>query len=503
MKNKLLEILPRLKDKKVLVVGDIMLDEHILSKVNRISPEAPVPVADVVSIVYTPGGAGNVATNIQALGGSPYLLGVVGKDSSKERLFQTLREKGINTDNIIVDEGKPTTLKSRIIAHGQHVVRVDTEKRGPISNRLSCKILEMAKNIIDEVDALIISDYGKGVITYDVAYCLITIARERGKVVSIDPKGGDYGKYTQATIITPTQREAETATKTVIINEVDLIKVGWKLLEELKTEFILITKGEEGMFLFEREGQISHIPAVASEVYDVTGAGDTVVSVLTLALAAEARIKEAAELSNLAAGIVVRKVGTAVATREELEEIIRYRSGERVNGKIRPLSELISLSKRLKDKGKKVVFTNGCFDLLHIGHLRYLQKAKEAGDVLIVGINSDSSMRRLKGTERPIVQQNERAEILSALECVDYVVVFSEDTPYRVIRAIRPDILVKGGDYEAGQIVGTYLVKSSGGEVLVIDEVKNRSTALLVKAILDKYNHGNGHKPGSGSGLNV
>lgn len=493
MKNKLLEILPRLKDRKVLVVGDIMLDEHILSKVSRISPEAPVPVADVVSIVYTPGGAANVASNIQALGSSPYLLGLVGKDSSKERLFQTLRERGIDTDNIIVEEGKPTTLKSRIIAHGQHVVRVDTEKRGPISNRLSCKLLQMAKDIIDEVDALVISDYGKGVVTYDVAYCLITMARQRGKVVSVDPKGSDYGKYTEATIITPTQREAEMASKTVIINAVDLIKVGWKLLEELKTKFILITKGEEGMSLFEREGQITHIPAVASEVYDVTGAGDTVVSVLTLALAAGARIKEAAQLSNLAAGIVVRKVGTAVATKGELGEIIRYHSGERVNGKIRPLSELINVSKRLKNEGKKVVFTNGCFDLLHIGHLRYLQKAKEAGNVLIVGINSDSSMRRLKGTERPIIQQNERAEILSALECVDYVVIFSEDTPYRVIRAIRPDILVKGGDYEVGQIVGTDLVKASGGEVLVIDEVENHSTTLLVKAILDRYN-GNGHR---------
>ena len=493
MKNKLLEILPKLKDRKVLVVGDIMLDEHILSKVGRLSPEAPVPVADVVSIVYTPGGAANVATNIQALGGSPYLLGVVGKDSSRERLFEVLRERGIDTDNIIVDEGKPTTLKSRIIAHGQHVVRVDTEKRGPISNRLVCKILEMVKDIIDEVDALIISDYGKGVVTDDLARNLISMARERGKVVSVDPKGTDYGKYSEATIISPTRREAEMATKIVIANEDDLIKVGWKLLEELKTEFILITKGEAGMSLFEREGRITHIPAVVSEVYDITGAGDTVVSVLTLALAAGAKIKEAAELSNLAAGIVVRKVGTAVATREKLEEIIRYQSGERVNGKIRPLSELISVSKRLKDEGKKVVFTNGCFDLLHIGHLRYLQKAKEAGDVLIVGINSDSSMRRLKGTKRPIVQQNERAEILSALECVDYVVIFSEDTPYRVIRAIRPDILVKGGDYEAGQIVGTDLVKLSGGKVLVIGEVKNHSTTLLVKAILDRYN-GNGYR---------
>jgi len=501
MKNKLLEILPGLKERKVLVVGDIMLDEHILSKVSRISPEAPVPVADVVSIVYTPGGAGNVASNIQALGGSPYLLGVVGKDSSKDRLFQALRERGIDTDNIIVDECKPTTLKSRIIAHGQHVVRVDTEKRGPLCSRLSCKILEIAKDVIDEVDALIISDYGKGVVTYDVARNLITIARERGKVVSIDPKGSDYRKYTQATIITPTQREAEMATKTVIVNEGDLIKVGGRLLEELKSEFILITKGEEGMSLFEREGRITHIPSVASEIYDVTGAGDTVVSVLTLALAAGAKIREAAELSNCAAGIVVRKVGTAVATREELERIIRYQLGERMNGKIRPLSELISLTTELKDEGKKVVFTNGCFDLLHIGHLRYLQKAKEAGDVLIVGINNDSSMRRLKGPERPIVQENERAEILSALECVDYVVVFSEDTPYRVIRAIRPDILVKGGDYEAGQIVGTDLVKSSGGEVLVVDEVKDRSTTFLVKTILEKYNHGDGHR--AGSGLNI
>jgi len=355
----------------------------------------------------------------------------------------------------------------------------------------------MARDIIDEVGALIISDYGKGVVTYDLARSLITMARERGKVASVDPKGGDYGKYTQATIITPTQREAEMATKTVIVNESDLIKVGWKLLEELKTEFILITKGEEGMFLFEREGRITHIPAVASEVYDVTGAGDTVVSVLTLALAAGAKIKEAAELSNLAGGIVVRKVGTAVATREELEETIRYQSGERVNGKIRSLHEVGAISRKLRSEGKKVVFTNGCFDLLHIGHIRYLQRAKETGDVLIVGINSDSSVTRLKGPGRPIVKQNERVEILSALECVDYVLLFSEDAPHGVIGAIRPDILVKGGDYQADQIVGADLVKSYGGRVLTIDGVKDRSTTFLVKTILEKYNDGNGHKPGS------
>ena len=394
MNSDLLRILSKLQGKEVLVVGDIMLDEDIWSKVNLISPEAPVPVANVVSTVYTPGGAGNVANNIQALGGKAYLVGVVGKDAPKDKLFETLKGNRIGTDKIIVDDNRPTTLKSRLIAHEQQVVRVDREKKSPISDRLSQRVLESAKTVIDEVDALLISDCDKGVVTSKVARDLIAMAKEQGKIVSIDPKGTDYQKYKEATIVTPNRGELEIVTKTVIPDESSLVKVGQKILEELRAEFILITKREEGMSLFERGGRITHIPTVASEVYDVTGAGDTVVATLTLALAAGVKIREAAELSNWAAGTVVRKVGTTTVTREELEEIIRYQPGEKVNRKIRSLDELKQISKRLKEEGKKVVFTNGCFDLLHIGHIKYLQKAKEFGDVLVVGVNSDSSEKK-------------------------------------------------------------------------------------------------------------
>lgn len=487
MKNKLLESLPRLKERKVLVVGDIMLDEHIWSKVNRISPEAPVPVADVVSIVYTPGGAGNVANNIQALGGKAYLVGVVGKDTSKDKLFEALKERGIGTDRIIVDKDRPTTLKSRIIAHGHHVVRVDREERSPISNELFQKVLESAKSVIDEVDALLISDYDKGVVTPKVAKNLIAMAKEQGKIVSIDPKGTDYQKYKGATIVTPNRGELEIVTKTVITDEASLVKAGQRLLEELKTEFILITKGEEGMSLFEREGRITHIPAVASEIYDVTGAGDTVVATLTLALAAGADIRKAAELSNWAAGTVVRKVGTATVTRKELEEIIRYQAGEKVNRKIRSLDELKQISKRLKKEGKKLVFTNGCFDLLHIGHIKYLQKAKEFGDVLIVGVNSDSSVKKIKGSNRPFFPEEERAQLLSALECVDYVIVFSELNPEKVIKILKPDVHVKGGDYQTDELPESEIVKSYGGKVIVANETKGKSTTELINLILSRF----------------
>lgn len=487
MKNKLLEILPRLKDKKILVVGDIMLDEHIWTKVNRISPEAPVPVADVVSIVYTPGGAGNVANNIQALGGKAYLVGVVGKDSSKDKLFRALRERGIGTDRIIVDEGRPTTLKSRIMAHGQQVVRVDREKKDPLSNRLSQRVLESAKSIIHEVDALLISDYDKGVVTSKVARNLIVMAKEQGKIVSIDPKGTDYQKYKGATIVTPNRGELEIVTKMVIADEPSLVKAGQRLLEELKTEFTLVTKGEEGMSLFEREGKITHIPAVASEVYDVTGAGDTVVATVTLALAAGAEIRQAAELSNRAAGAVVRKVGTATVTRKELEEIIRYQRGEKVNRKIRSLDELKQISKRLEKEGKKVVFTNGCFDLLHIGHIKYLQKAKEFGDVLIVGVNSDDSVKKIKGEKRPFLPEEERMQILAALECVDYVTIFSESLPNKIIEILKPNVHVKGGDYQPGELPEAKLVESYGGKVVVVGEVKGKSTTNLVNQILKRF----------------
>ena len=481
--DKIKKYLPDLTGKKVMVLGDLMLDEHIWSKVSRISPEAPVPIADVVRITHMPGGCGNVAANVASLGGVPYLVGILGRDSSGEKLVRALERQNVSTNNLIIDANRPTILKSRIIAASQHVVRVDREDRTIISPAVTKKLIKKLQELAPKMDAIIISDYEKGTITKEVCQALIKLARKYKKPLAIDPKGINYLKYRGATVITPNLREAAIAARTVIVDDKSLSQAGKTLLNTAGTSYALITRGKDGMTLFDRRGS-SYIPAIPREVFDITGAGDTVIATLSLSLAAGAPMKEAAILANLAGSIVVGKIGTAVCSRDELELAIEGR--EPVAQKIKARNDLASISKNLKNEGARIVFTNGCFDLLHLGHVRYLREAKKLGDILIVGVNSDDSVTALKGPDRPYIHELERAEILASLECVDFVTIFHELRPDNLIKLVKPDIHVKGGDYKVADLPEKKLVESLGGKVVVIPPIKGRSTTNIVAKILGK-----------------
>lgn len=476
--------IPALVGKKVLILGDLMLDEHIWSKVTRISPEAPVPVADVIRITHVPGGCGNVAANIAALGGHPYLVSVIGQDSSGEKLLRALEKKNVSASYLISDANRPTVLKSRIIAASQQVVRVDREDRTILSASVSKKLLKRLQELIPKMDAVIISDYEKGVVNSNICQLTIKLANKYRKPIAIDPKGIDYSKYQGATVITPNLREATIASRTVVIDDRSLSQAGKTLLNKTaKTRFVLITRGKDGMTLFDQKGP-TFIPAIPREVFDITGAGDTVIATLSLALAAGATMKEAAILANYAGSIVVGKIGTATCSREEIEVAIEGR--EPVAKKIQLRNDLAVIAKNLKTEGAKIVFTNGCFDILHLGHVRYLREAKKLGDILIVGLNSDNSVTALKGPDRPYISELERAEILASLECVDYVTIFDELRPDNLIKVIKPDIHVKGGDYKISELPERKLVESLGGKVAIIPPIKGRSTTNIVEKILGK-----------------
>ena len=475
--------LPAFHGKKVLVFGDLMLDEHIWSRVTRISPEAPVPVADVVKITHVPGGCGNVAANIAALGGTPLLVGLIGADSSGDKLRRALEKKNVPTNYLIKDANRPTILKSRIIAASQQVVRVDREDRTLLSPAMRQKVVSRLKELVPKVDAVIISDYEKGAVSQEVCQTLIGLARKYRKPIAVDPKGIDYAKYRGATVITPNLREAAIAARTVINDDKSLGRAGQTLLGQVKSRYVLITRGKDGLTLFDAKGA-SYIPAVPREVFDITGAGDTVIAALSLALAAGAPMKAAAIIANHAGSIVVGKIGTDTCSRAELEVALEGR--EPVARKIKLRPELQAVARNLKNEGARLVFTNGCFDLLHLGHVRYLREAKKLGDILIIGVNSDASVTALKGPDRPYISELERAEILASLECVDYVCIFDELRPDNLIKLVRPDVHVKGGDYKANDLPEKKLVESLGGKVVVIPPIKGRSTTNIVAKILGK-----------------
>jgi len=475
--------IPAFAGKKILILGDLMLDEHIWSKVSRISPEAPVPIAEVVKITHVPGGCGNVAANIAALGGVPYLIGIIGQDSSGEKLLKALEKQKISSNYITIDTNRPTILKSRIIAASQHVVRVDREDRTIISPRLTQSIIRKIKELVPKVDGIIISDYDKGMVTPEICQALIKTAKQQRKPVAVDPKGIDYSKYQGATVITPNLREAAIASKTVIIDEKSLGRAGKYLLNTVKCDHVLITRGKDGMTLISGKSA-NYLPAVPREVFDITGAGDTVIATLILAMSSGGSIKEAAIIANFAGSVVVGKIGTAACSRAELEEAIA--GHEPIIKKIKLREEISAIARNLKSQGARIIFTNGCFDLLHLGHVRYLREAKKLGDILIIGLNSDNSVTALKGPNRPYISEMERAEILASLECVDYVTIFQEIRPDNLIKVIKPDVHVKGGDYKVSELPERKLVEALGGKVVVIPPIKGRSTTGIVERILGK-----------------
>jgi D-beta-D-heptose 7-phosphate kinase / D-beta-D-heptose 1-phosphate adenosyltransferase len=479
-------IFTRARNVRTLIVGDLMLDEYLWGKADRISPEAPVQVVDVNREDLRLGGAGNVANNVAAFGCRVFICSVIGGDENAAHLRRVFSERGVDVSGVLEDPSRMTSKKTRVLASNQQIVRIDRETRGDITVDMEESILAFVRDPSHAWDIILVSDYGKGVLTSRVLSGVIAFARESGIPVIVDPKGSDFSKYRGATIITPNRKEAETASRIPILDDESLDRAASFLLKEGEYDALLVTRSAEGMSLFPRGREAVHIPTVAREVYDVTGAGDTVVAALGLGLACGAGFVEASRLANVAAGIAVGKVGTSIVFPEEIIGSIRHEHPDSDN-KIKNLDTLVDVIEGEKRKGRRVAFTNGCFDLLHVGHVKYLQKARTYGDLLVLGLNSDASVRRLKGEKRPLIGQSERAHILAALDCIDYVVIFDEDTPIRLLESLRPDVLVKGGDYTPDRVVGKDLVESYGGRVELVDFVDGKSTTNIIDKILQNY----------------
>jgi D-beta-D-heptose 7-phosphate kinase/D-beta-D-heptose 1-phosphate adenosyltransferase len=477
--------LSKFADCRLLVVGDLMIDEYVLGGVDRISPEAPVQVVAVINENYTLGGSGNVANNLIALGAEVSVLGVVGTDSDGNLLRQQLTRLGSNIDGVVQEEGRPTTKKTRIIAEHQQVLRIDRETRRAILPETFAAITALAENMIPDVDVIIISDYGKGLITRELLVKLIDLARAHGKITIADPKGLDFSKYAGITILTPNKKEASLAAGIEIGDAQSLAAAGKLLLEAAGIEKLLITCGKDGMVFFEPGHGPFTIRAKAREVYDVSGAGDTVIAVLGLGIAAGLTDRVSVALANTAAGIVVGKVGTATVNRGELGRALQE-STDGIASKHKSINELAELCRKLRNDRKRIVLTNGCFDLLHVGHIKLFSASKQFGDVMIVALDDDDSVKRIKGSERPVISAAERVGILSALDSVDYVVVFDTDKLEEVITSIRPDILTKGSNYESEAVAGRETVEKFGGRVELIPITEDISSTRIINDIKNR-----------------
>ncbi|CAI2717162.1 D-glycero-beta-D-manno-heptose-7-phosphate kinase [Nitrospina watsonii] len=486
MKTKFQHLFDEQKRLKILVVGDLILDEYIWGSVSRISPEAPVPILESKSENLALGGAANVANNLVALGCDVYLVGGIGKDEKGDKLLGLIQNRSIHTDGVFRFVHRPTTSKIRVIAHNQQVLRIDKEDNRPIMDETEKKIIAYINDTLPQMDGVICSDYNKGILTDKVTHTLMHRAKNAKKYVVVDPKGTDFHKYKGCSVITPNQLEVERVAPIKIACQEDLDRAAEYLLSLAKAEAILVTRGQEGMILYPKKDKSVAIPTVAREVFDVTGAGDTVISVFGMSLFSGFTFEEAARLSNMAAGIVVGKIGTAVVTLNELNQFLQedlLRTSPTIL-EVEEAKKIVSLAKSI---GKKVVFTNGCYDLIHGGHIEFIQQSRRMGDILILGLNSDESVRSIKGPSRPIKTQQERANILSALQDVDYIVIFNEETPENLIRELRPDILVKGDDYKIEQVVGREIVEGYGGKVALVPIVKGLSTTNTLDQILQHH----------------
>lgn len=467
--------LPDFTTAQIMVVGDVMLDCYWYGRTSRISPEAPVPIVHVNNRDDRPGGAGNVAINAASLGATVTLLGLTGNDEAATTLESLLTGYGICC-HLIPIPNTATITKLRIISRHQQLIRLDFEDG--FTHPHSEELLSTYNSVLQNKPVVIISDYGKG--TVPNPRPLIALGYKAKVPVLIDPKGTDFSRYYGASIITPNLAEFEAVVGSCP-DEDTLIKKGEQLRQELALEALLITRGEQGMTLLQKESPFLHLPAKAREVFDVTGAGDTVISVLATALAAGNTIKEATILANLAAGIVVGKLGTTHVTVDELQVTLHPPATDhRGIVKEKDLQHLISLA---RDRGERIVMTNGCFDIIHAGHVRYLAEARKLGDRLIVAINDDDSVKRLKGKTRPINSLAQRMAVVASLYDVDWVIPFSENTPARLIEQILPDILVKGGDYTLEQIAGAEAVIANGGEVIILNYLEGHSTTRIIDTI--------------------
>jgi len=477
-----------LRQVRALVVGDLMLDEYLWGETERISPEAPVQVVDVRREDLRLGGAGNVINNLLTLGCEVEVASVLGNDPDGRLLRERLSAMQVETSGVVQAEGRTTSRKTRVLASNQQMLRIDRESSTPISEEFEERLIAHIGARLGECQVVLLSDYLKGVLTPRLLEAVIEACRKAGVPVVVDPKGADYGKYRGATLLTPNRKEAQLASGVTIRDEASLQEAGNKLCRELDLDALVLTRSEEGMSLFLRDGQRIHLPTEAREVFDVSGAGDTVLCLFGLGLAGGLSLEETAYLANVAAGIVVGKVGTSTVSPREILDAVEQQHPDS-DRKIVSRAMIAEVLSRAKGEGRKVVFTNGCFDLLHVGHVKYLQKARKLGDLLVLGLNSDASIRRLKGPRRPLIGEDERAHILAALDCIDFVVIFDEDTPLELLQEVRPDILVKGGDYTPEGVVGKDLVESYGGRIELIQFVDGKSTTNIIEKILQQYGH--------------
>jgi len=464
----------------IAVIGDLMIDHYIWGSCERISPEAPVPVVSVSRESVVLGGAGNVINNLHSLGAEVSIFSVVGCDEHAKEMDKLLLDTKSKKVTLIHEDGRRTTKKSRVIASNQQVIRYDDETIKEISFFSEKSLFDNLQRDFEDYDVILLSDYGKGLLTTSLTQQIIALAQEFDIPVLVDPKGADFQKYRGATLLTPNKKEAILATKIAIDSKENLNVAIATLKRNLDLKYSIITLSEEGIALLNNRLKI--IPTVAREVFDVTGAGDTVLASLGVALASGFHIIEACEFANKAAAVVVAKVGSATVSLNEIEEYEHSLNQGQSESKIKNFEQIARISTRLHEQNRKIVFTNGCFDILHRGHATYLQKAKELGDILILGLNSDESIQRLKGKDRPINNLEDRAFLIGALESIDFVVPFTEDTPYELIKLVKPNVLVKGADYKDKEVVGSDIVD----EVVLIDFVAGKSTTNLIGKIAGK-----------------
>jgi D-beta-D-heptose 7-phosphate kinase/D-beta-D-heptose 1-phosphate adenosyltransferase len=459
---------------KIIVVGDLILDHYFLGEASRLSPEAPIPVVKALSEVYILGGACNVVRNLKSFGSNVELFGIVGDDTNGSKLLEMLSEINVKHDNVLQIKDRPTTFKSRVQVGNQQIVRIDKEDDSEISIDLESELLNRFNNYLGSVDLVIISDYAKGLLSTSFLNRIINLCNYAGIKILVDPKGRDFSKYKGVFLSTPNKLEASIASGIYIEDQETLELAINKLIDIQETDHQVITMGADGI-AYSNSGKIKVFPSLASEVYDVTGAGDTVIAALGFCVAKNQTIESAIEFANKAASIVVQKRGSATASIEEIEGLNKKEKACKIfyNASEIPIDLLSKISK------SRVVFTNGCFDILHSGHVSYLQSASKLGDLLIVGLNSDNSIRKIKGINRPIINERDRAIVLSALGFVDYVIIFDDPTPIELIKLLKPHVLVKGGDYKKSEIVGHDIAD----QTIVMPFIEGKSTSEIIEKI--------------------
>ena len=491
--HNLVHLLSNIGSPDIRLIGDFMLDKYVWGEVKRISQEAPIPVLNVTSEEIRPGGAGSVANNLAHLGASICCYGVTGKDNEGKRLLDNLNDIGVETDGIIQVSDRPTTVKVRMMGHLQsagrgiqQLLRIDYEKVDDIEDEIQDEIINKVENRVQHVDIILISDMNKGVLSSRILETVIRLGKDNNVPVIVDPRlSNDYTVYKGATAITPNRFETKLATGIQITDINSMKSAGRKLLEESLFEYVIITADKDGMFLYRKDGSCDLIPTVPKDVYDVSGAGDMVLSVFGFVVGSKNSFENAAMIANIAAGVEVGKIGAVPISKSEILSELMGGSNP-LYTKIKVLDELEEILNKHRGSNERIVFTNGCFDILHIGHIEYLKFSRQQGDVLVIGLNTDRSVREQKGEQRPFVSEDERARLISALEDVSYVILFDELTPDKLIRRIKPDVLIKGEDWKEKGVVGREFVESYGGKVILAPFVKDASTTDIVTRILER-----------------